>query len=162
MMKNNENDPPRQIMGPDGKMVILPPGKDPIAYTSELAMNMFKQNPIKHVPSPTPPPPEKVSPVETPSLFQMIRGFTKDLTKYISEGAPNVSAEDYGDRLDACNSCPHLLKDSMKCGICGCLIENKAKWQTTTCPDTPPRWAPQKNCNCNDKRQESNNPETRN
>ena len=32
----------------------------------------------------------------------------------------------------------------MRCGKCGCLVQHKAKWQTTTCPDEPSRW-PQKN-----------------
>ena len=30
----------------------------------------------------------------------------------------------------------------MRCGKCGCLLEYKAKWRTTTCPDTPQRWEP--------------------
>ena len=31
----------------------------------------------------------------------------------------------------------------MRCGMCGCLVEHKAKWKTTTCPDSPERWAKQ-------------------
>ena len=30
----------------------------------------------------------------------------------------------------------------MRCGLCGCLLEHKAKWKTTTCPDKPERWKP--------------------
>ena len=26
--------------------------------------------------------------------------------------------------------------------MCGCLLEHKAKWKTTTCPDKPERWKP--------------------
>ena len=29
-----------------------------------------------------------------PSIWEMTKSFSKDLTKYISEGAPNVSPED--------------------------------------------------------------------
>lgn len=31
----------------------------------------------------------------------------------------------------------------MRCGKCGCMVEHKAKWRTTTCPDDPQRWKPQ-------------------
>ena len=78
---------------------------------------------------------------QAPSIFTMIKSFTKDLTKYIKEGAPNVSPKDYALRLDICNTCEHLKKSSMRCGACGCLLEHKAKWKTTTCPDKPQRWA---------------------
>ena len=59
------------------------------------------------------------------------------------QGAPNVSPEDYADRLDACKACPHLKEKFMRCGLCGCMIQHKAKWKTTTCPDKPERWAKQ-------------------
>jgi len=29
----------------------------------------------------------------------------------------------------------------MRCGLCGCLLEHKAKWKTTSCPDS--RWKTQ-------------------
>jgi hypothetical protein len=80
---------------------------------------------------------------KTPSILGMIKSFTKDLTKYIKEGAPNVSTEDYAIRLDTCNSCEHLKKSSMRCGKCGCLLEHKAKWKTADCPDN--RWPKQNN-----------------
>tara|TARA_R110000751_G_scaffold143209_1_gene246562 strand:+ start:101 stop:433 length:333 start_codon:yes stop_codon:yes gene_type:complete len=79
----------------------------------------------------------------TPSLFKMIKTFSKDLTKYIKEGAPNVSPLEYAERLDACKVCPHLKTSIMRCGLCGCLLEHKAKWKTTDCPDKPSRWKKQ-------------------
>jgi len=63
-----------------------------------------------------------------PSLFKMIRTFGSELAKYVKEGAPNVSPEDYALRLDTCMQCPQLIKSSMRCGSCGCLLETKAKW----------------------------------
>jgi hypothetical protein len=40
-------------------------------------------------------------------------------------------------------ACPHLKKEATpRCGLCGCLVEMKAKWKTTTCPDKPSRWEP--------------------
>lgn len=69
-----------------------------------------------------------------PGIWTMAKSFGKDLAKYIKEGAPNVSQEDYIARLSDCNSCEHIIRDKMRCGKCGCLIEHKAKWKTTTCP----------------------------
>tara|TARA_R110002020_G_scaffold30366_2_gene95769 strand:- start:72 stop:335 length:264 start_codon:yes stop_codon:yes gene_type:complete len=71
---------------------------------------------------------------KAPTILGMIKSFTKDLTKYIKEGAPNISAEEYAIRLDTCNACEHLKKSSMRCGACGCLLEHKARWKTADCP----------------------------
>lgn len=84
---------------------------------------------------------DKTPEQKLPSLFSMIKSFGKDLTKYIKEGAPNVSIEDYAQRLDVCMQCPSYIKSSARCGECGCLLEHKAKWKTSTCPIN--KWAPQ-------------------
>ena len=81
--------------------------------------------------------------VKTPSLFTMLKNFTRDISKYIANGAQNVTEEDYAERLDTCLVCPHIQKEKMKCGLCGCLLEHKAKWKTTVCPDKPSRWETQ-------------------
>jgi len=82
--------------------------------------------------------------VKPPSMLQMIKTFSRDLVTYVAEGAPNVSAEDYAQRLDACKACPYLKPTHMRCGMCGCLIEHKAKWKTASCPDKDvERWKPQ-------------------
>jgi hypothetical protein len=80
---------------------------------------------------------------KTPNLFNMISSFARELKTYIAEGAPNVTTEDYVQRLEACDSCEHLIREKMRCGLCGCLLEHKAKWKTTTCPDKPTRWKEQ-------------------
>lgn len=81
--------------------------------------------------------PEEVKP---PSMFQMMKSFGKELGKWVKEGVPATSPADYIQRLNACKACPHLIEKHMRCGKCGCMIEHKAKWRTTTCPDDPPRW----------------------
>ena len=58
-----------------------------------------------------------------PSLFKMASNFAKDLTKYVKEGAPNVTHQQYTKRLEACKACPHLIKESFRCGLCGCLLQ---------------------------------------
>ena len=78
-----------------------------------------------------------------PSIFQMLKSFSSDAIKHISNGGKNVSSEEYAERLDICNSCEHLRKEHMRCGLCGCLVQFKAGWESTSCPDKPPRWKPQ-------------------
>ena len=65
-----------------------------------------------------------------PSMFQMLKSFSSEALKHIANKGRNVSAEDYAERLDACNSCEHLIRNSMRCGLCGCLVQHKAKWET--------------------------------
>ena len=82
--------------------------------------------------------------VKPPSMFQMVKSFSKDLVTYIADGANNVNEEDYAQRLDACKVCPYLKPTHMRCGMCGCLIEHKARWKTASCPDKDvQRWKPQ-------------------
>ena len=90
----------------------------------------------------------------------MISSFARDLKEYVKQGAPNVTTEDYIQRLEECNNCKHIIRENMRCGLCGCLLEHKAKWKTTDCPDKPSKW--KKQILNNDKRQENNNPNTGN
>tara|TARA_R100001224_G_scaffold81644_2_gene51408 strand:+ start:1417 stop:1788 length:372 start_codon:yes stop_codon:yes gene_type:complete len=75
---------------------------------------------------------------ELPSMGQMIKNFGKEVIEYAKKGAPNVNKNQYKERLQTCNTCEFLKKDLMRCGKCGCLVEHKAKWATSTCPDK--RW----------------------
>ena len=77
-----------------------------------------------------------------PSMWKMIANFAMALVQHIKEGSPITSPVDYAKRLKTCNACPHLNRESFRCGKCGCLLEHKAKWATSTCPDDPPRWGP--------------------
>ncbi len=54
---------------------------------------------------------------------------------------PNVTEEDYQKRIDTCFSCEYFIKKLNRCGSCGCLVEHKARWKTTTCPKD--KWEPQ-------------------
>ena len=64
-----------------------------------------------------------------------MKNFANDVVDYAKAGAPHVSKKQYDYRLKTCNSCEHLQKDSMRCGSCGCLVEHKAKWGTSNCPE---------------------------
>ena len=70
-----------------------------------------------------------------PSMLDMLKNFAKEVKDYAKEGAPNVSEEDYEERLGTCDGCEFLKRDVMRCGSCGCLVEHKAKWATSSCPE---------------------------
>lgn len=80
-------------------------------------------------------PPQPAAAIKPPNVFKMMSSFGKDVSKYVLAGAPNCSKDDYKERLLTCDACPHLLRHMMRCGKCGCLVEHKAKWKTTTCPE---------------------------
>jgi len=67
---------------------------------------------------------------EVPSFYQMAKNFTKSLTEHVANGMKSVSLQIYMERLDACNKCEHLIKKKKRCGLCGCMLEHKAKWET--------------------------------
>ena len=67
-----------------------------------------------------------------PSMLEMLKNFAKEVKDYAKEGAPNVSEEDYEERLGTCDGCEFLRRDVMRCGSCGCLVEHKAKWATSS------------------------------
>ena len=79
---------------------------------------------------------------KTPSCLDMMSNFTKEVVEYAKQGAPHVTEAQYKERIRTCGSCNYLKQDVMRCGKCGCLVEHKAKWATTTCPDK--RWDPVK------------------
>ena len=76
------------------------------------------------------------------NIFKLSIQFAKELGEYIKKGAPNVTLDQYEERLKICNTCPKKEEGTHfnKCGLCGCNIELKAKWATSECPDKPSKW----------------------
>jgi|TARA_R110000787_G_scaffold71150_1_gene158374 hypothetical protein len=70
-----------------------------------------------------------------PSILEMVKNFSRDLATYIAKGSPNVTEEDYKERVETCEVCPSFKKSASRCTTCGCLVEHKAKWKTTNCPE---------------------------
>jgi hypothetical protein len=75
-----------------------------------------------------------------PSIYKMVKSFVKEAVEYSKQGAPHVTAKQYENRLKVCKSCPDYKADIGRCGLCGCLVEHKAKWGTAKCPADPERW----------------------
>jgi len=77
--------------------------------------------------------------------IKMFKNFVKEVAAYAKAGAPHVTPHQYKKRINACMECPHLRKEVDRCGLCGCLVEHKAKWATSSCPDKEVvRWEPVK------------------
>ena len=76
------------------------------------------------------------------NIFKLTLQFAREASKYIKEGRPNVSPDQYQERLEICDTCTHKKVGTHNdtCGLCGCKIALKAKWATTECPDKPTRW----------------------
>lgn len=68
-----------------------------------------------------------------PSTMEMARNFISSAAKHVKNGMKNVSQELHQERLAICQECPHLLNNT-RCGKCGCFVESKAKWSSSSCP----------------------------
>jgi hypothetical protein len=67
-------------------------------------------------------------------------GFAKAVRDFIKDGVPAVTYHQYGERIAACEKCPHVR--GVSCGLsnCRCWIWSKAISAKEVCPDKPPRW----------------------
>ena len=78
--------------------------------------------------------PDKSWTEEMPSIPEMIKRFSRESIKWLKQGAPICSEEEYSARLNICQACPHLIADKMRCGKCGCKLQFKARMETARCP----------------------------
>lgn len=70
---------------------------------------------------------------QLPSTMEMARNFMGAAAKHLASGMTTASAEVQKQRLEICEKCPHIVEGS-RCGKCGCFLETKAKWASSTCP----------------------------
>ncbi len=72
--------------------------------------------------------------VKLPSLIQQAKNLAVATKNHVLDGMGKVSPEKKVERLSICETCPHLKKESMRCGQCGCMLNTKTEWRTSTCP----------------------------
>ena len=58
------------------------------------------------------------------STWSMVKSFTKELSRYISEGAPNVSIKDYAQRVGTCEVCEYFKKKNINSKIAEYIKKN--------------------------------------
>jgi hypothetical protein len=71
---------------------------------------------------------------ELPSTFQMAKNFLGAAADHVKNGLKSVNAEQQQARLAICNDCPHIVEDKSRCGKCGCFLQTKTKWESSSCP----------------------------
>lgn len=76
---------------------------------------------------------EKPEPPQLPSTMQMARNFLGAAADHVKNGLKNVDSELQEKRLAICSECPHIVEDS-RCGKCGCFLQTKTKWASSSCP----------------------------
>jgi hypothetical protein len=79
--------------------------------------------------------------VQPPPLASQIASFGKALVTEagaIISGKEPVTAEEQHARLTICVSCPYY--DNGKCLICGCNMEVKTGFRSSSCAAKPPMW----------------------
>ena len=68
-----------------------------------------------------------------PSTVEMARNFLGAATDHVKNGLKNVDEEEQRQRLAICEVCPHLVEGG-RCGKCGCFLQTKTKWASSSCP----------------------------
>lgn len=69
-----------------------------------------------------------------PTTMQMAKNFLSSAANHVRNGMQNVSDEEKQDRLNICNECPHITEDKSRCGKCGCFLQTKTTWASSSCP----------------------------
>lgn len=97
-----------------------------------------KQNPNdcnKNETIPTQPDTNSKQPeTKLPSTVEMAKNFASSAINHIKNGMTNASDEVQAERLRICSECPHAVENKSRCGKCGCFLQTKAKWASSSCP----------------------------
>jgi hypothetical protein len=73
-------------------------------------------------------------PIKMPSLIQQAKNLAIATKDHIKNGMRKVDQDKKEWRLSICKTCPYFKKDTMRCGHCGCFLETKTQWESSTCP----------------------------
>lgn len=69
-----------------------------------------------------------------PSTMEMAKNFIGSAAKHITTGMKNVTEDEQKLRLDICAECPYAVEEGSRCGKCGCFLQTKTKWKSSSCP----------------------------
>lgn len=117
-----------------------------LCQTSEKYFNMWEncQGPGQHFvncdkkESAPPVVEQQPEPVQTqqtlPPLKEQATNFIKSAAKHVVSGLKSSPKEVQEQRMAICSSCEFFIKDSMRCGACGCYLATKTRWDSSTCP----------------------------
>jgi len=69
-----------------------------------------------------------------PGLLQKGINFAKAFGRHLANGMKLVSKEIWTKRVEICRSCPLFKSGTCLHGKCGCVIAQKASWESEHCP----------------------------
>ena len=68
-----------------------------------------------------------------PSMMTQAKNLASATAAHVRDGLNIVSDDQYLERLKICEGCEYMRKDR-RCAKCGCLLDKKAKWRSSSCP----------------------------
>lgn len=77
---------------------------------------------------------EQVNKKEGPGILQKALNFGEAVANHVADGFSTVTQLQMSARLSVCSKCPFNKEGT--CNKCGCIIATKAKWRTSTCPQS--------------------------
>jgi hypothetical protein len=82
--------------------------------------------------------PEFIDPQQYPDFWEQINNFKKfasEVGQDVVKGESILCSEEMVQkRLDICNDCSQFNKESKRCYLCGCFMEYKIRFTSSTCP----------------------------
>ena len=82
--------------------------------------------------------PDFIDSQKYPDFWQQVNSFKKfasEVGQTAAKGGTIMCAEEtIQKRLDTCNDCSQFNKESKRCYLCGCFMEQKIKFTVSTCP----------------------------
>jgi hypothetical protein len=81
-----------------------------------------------------------LDPQKYPNLLEQLKSF-QDFAISVGQSAAEgkgvfVSEEREQERIKTCQECNQYNSESKRCYVCGCFMEYKIKFKTSTCPLT--------------------------
>lgn len=70
---------------------------------------------------------------EEPPLSTKLGNYIKAVSKHIVDGMVKLDKQESEARLEVCASCDRL-GENRTCLVCGCPVDEKAKWRSEDCP----------------------------
>jgi hypothetical protein len=68
-----------------------------------------------------------------PSILQQVKNLSSSLVE-LTKDFDKRPQEEIEKNLTICASCPFLIEESLRCGVCGCFLKTKVIYKAWHCP----------------------------
>lgn len=69
-----------------------------------------------------------------PNLAKQATNLTKAFFNHAKSGFSSADKDLQQQRLDICDACPLLIRESSRCSACGCFVKSKVTMSSSSCP----------------------------